>query len=354
MGTLRTIMFERLLLAAVLAVALLLALAGNAAAQNKYTNPVNPASPDPRVFYDKKSKTYYVSLTGEQSDGIMRILSSTDLVHWSLAGHMFSQSNPPSWSFPLGYRSPSIKYINGKYVAVYTASCSGQWVNRSRHANPNCIGIAHATSPTGPWIDSGKPLIQRNWWMNFGATIYKSPTDHKVYVVWKAFDTRGGHGVGYNYGLQLNDEMTATVGTKWAKVISKTEKWEGLDNHFALEGAFMYFRKPYFYLFYSVGDWESPTCNYAIGVARSKGPLGPFVKPKGPLVHKSSHWCNPGAPSVARFPSDPKRTVLVMDAQIKNVKASRDLVVDELHWHPNGWPYVANGVVSAGPVPYPH
>src|SRR5690606_34610375 len=93
-----------------------------------------------RENQDQGGPTYY-----------MPIGRSPDLVHWEYVGTVFNEENHPTWKpFPqTGYWAPDVRYIDGTYYLYYSLAGGGD----------AAIGLATAPTPTGPWTDSGGPVV---------------------------------------------------------------------------------------------------------------------------------------------------------------------------------------------------
>ena len=69
-------------------------------------------------------------------------------------------------------------------------------------------------------------------------------------------------------------------------------------------------RGGWYFLFYSANGYDSVntdgTCNYAVGVARSRSPKGPFVKYPLPVMHSVAPdaFTGPGHCSVITYPNN--------------------------------------------------
>lgn len=116
-------------------------------------NPIIPGYyVDPEIMYSEKTKRYYIYPT---CDGIpnwgstaFKAFSSDDLVNWKEEGIVLDLKNV-SWAERNAW-APCIiekKQADGKCKYYYYFTAEKQ------------IGVAVADSPTGPFIDSGKPLI---------------------------------------------------------------------------------------------------------------------------------------------------------------------------------------------------
>lgn len=62
------------------------------------------------------------------------------------------------------------------------------------------------------------------------------------------------------------------------------------------EGPWIIKRGDFYYLFYSGFSYADET--YAVGVARSNNPLGPYVKKGDPILRTYSRYIGPGHCSV--------------------------------------------------------
>ena len=80
-----------------------------------------------------------------------RILRSTDLRGWALAGSVFRK--PPRWAKDSFWAPELSELPNGRYVVVYSA-----YPRRRPGRTWFCLGAATAPTPLGPWRDLGRPL----------------------------------------------------------------------------------------------------------------------------------------------------------------------------------------------------
>ena len=79
------------------------------------------------------------------------MFSSLDLIHWTYKGDAFPTK--PSWVSGFMW-APEIVYRNGQYRLYYGAS------DTSLPGGGSAIGVATSSSPTGPWADSGTPVVE--------------------------------------------------------------------------------------------------------------------------------------------------------------------------------------------------
>jgi arabinan endo-1,5-alpha-L-arabinosidase len=153
-----------------------------------------------------------------------------------------------------------------------------------------CIGVATSDSILGPYIDSGKPIIKQTTVGSIDATVFKAPDGN--YLIWK--DDGNGNVPKiptWIWAVKLTTDGLGTTG-EWTKLIKNDLPWEG-D---LVEGPWIFGFQGYYYLFYSANGYCGP--GYAIGVARSKSPLGPYVKKGDPIRKTDPYFIGPGHCSV--------------------------------------------------------
>jgi hypothetical protein len=209
-------------------------------------SPVLPgynADPNIVAFGD----TYYIYPTTDGFPGwgstSFSAWSSKDLVHWTNRGVVLDLGPGVSWADKNAW-APTIAERNGKYYFYFCAEAK--------------IGVAVGDSPTGPFKDTGKPLIASN--PDGGQAIDPAVfIDHsgQPYLYW---------GNGNAYVVPLGDDM---ISYDPAKITHLT----GLADF--REGLFMVERRGTYYLSWSIDDTGSQ--NYRVGYATSSSPTGPFT-----------------------------------------------------------------------------
>lgn len=264
------------------------AVAGGAPQARVYTNPVfTPTFADPSVFKDPNSARYYAYGTTDQwgsdpsTTHILPILSSPDLVHWTFVHDTFSPAGSapsaaehplPAWAGSFLLWAPEVHYIGGRYVMYYTASNTA--------AGGSAIGVATAPSPTGPWTDSGGPLVtprpdgQGGYYWTFDPNEIQAP-DGQRYLYFGSF-----------YGGTFVVKLSADglhLDTSMAPV------QVGVSGRF--EGTFVVYRDGFYYMFASSGNCcAGPNTGYTTFVGRSASPLGPFVDQLGIPMTQGGVW----------------------------------------------------------------
>ncbi|HET7896426.1 MAG TPA: family 43 glycosylhydrolase, partial [Flavisolibacter sp.] len=227
---------------------------------------------DPSVV--KIGDRWWASATTSNWAQAFPLLSSEDLVHWQLQGHVFNQL--PSWA-DYYFWAPELSYDNGKVYVYYAAHKKGGNL---------CVGIASADKPEGPYTDHGPLICQEAGSIDAFAMRNENG---KLYLVWKEDANSVGKPTPI-WAQPLNEERTALTGER-TELFRNTEPWEAN----LVEGVSMTKHGDYFYAFYAAAGCCGAACSYGTGVARSKSLLGPWEKySKNPLLTGSQKWTCPG------------------------------------------------------------
>jgi GH43 family beta-xylosidase len=294
-----------------------------------YTNPVIPGGcADPGVL--EVEGTYYVACTGGGASTAFALSTSTDLVTYTRAGHIFTSNTKPSWAKG-DYWAPELHRVGDHYVAYYTA----------RHQDGRLsIGAATANDPLGPYTDLGAPLVQEPGIGAIDATYFEDDAGER-YLLWKIDGNAQGKPTPI-YGQKLATDGLSLTG-KRTELITNDLLWEGG----VVEGPWVIREGDYHYLFYSGNSYANET--YAVGVARSKSVLGPYVKHGAPILVSNERWIGPGHCSVVRGPRGDWQ--MVYHAWPEPRTSGRVTLVDPLRWS-EGWPIMPQ-TPSLRSVPVP-
>lgn len=285
--------------------------------------PVNCADPGALAHGGK----YYVACTGgTKKGGHLPIYESDDMKKWKHAGFVFPKGEGKHPWGKDAWWAPELAFIGGKFVAYYTAhDASGK----------HRIGVATSDSPTGPYTDVGQPIVDRP----FGTI------DPHVFVdggqPWLYYK-RASNGVHTTiFAQRLSADGLKKEGTA-KPTLDFALPWEGE----LVEAPWVVKHGDWYYMFYSA-NWY---CNadYAVGVARSKSPSGPFTKKGAPILKANANWRGPGHNSVLRDAENVDWIVYhAYDGSQKEPKCAhleqnppRVLKRAMLDWK-NGWPVVA-------------
>lgn len=293
-----------------------------------YGNAVLPnGCADPGVT--KVGDHYVMTCTSGGAANAFPIYSSPDLVHWTLATHVFSQAEKPAWATG-DFWAPEIHQVGAHWVVYFSARNTDGKLS---------IGAASATDPLGPYTALAQPLVHDANMGLIDASEF-TDTDGTPYLLWK----EDGNAVGKPtpiHAQPLAADGLSLTGTR-STLITNDQSWEGA----VTEGPFMIEHAGSYYLFYSGNSYANAT--YAVGVAKASSPTGPFTKAAGPIVTSTSAWVGPGHNSVVVGPGGDLYLVYhAWDA----AHTTRYPLVDQITWV-NGWPAVP-GAPSTGSRPMP-
>ena len=232
-----------------------------------YKQPILPGfHADPEVLYSTKTKKYYVYSTTDGTPGWgghdFSVFSSENLIDWKDEGKMLDvKGDQVRWATGNAW-APAIIEKNGKYYFYFSA--------HNPQSNRKEIGVAVSDSPTGPFVDSGAPIItdadrpqEARGGQAIDVDVFKDPKSGKCYIYW---------GNGFMAGAELNNDM---VSVKKETITHLTPKGGNLQTWAFREGAYVFYRKGLYYFLWSVDDTGSP--NYHVCYGTSKSPLGPIT-----------------------------------------------------------------------------
>ncbi len=317
----------RACLATALALLILLAAAGSAAALDNpphYANPVYAGDfPDPSVV--RIGPEYWAAGTASQGNPFPPILRSPDLVHWTAAGSIFQHA--PSWTDGHNFWAPEIDRQGDDYLAYYSAR---------RKSGQMCVAVASSPNPIGPYDDQGPLVCQPD------GSIDPSVARNNAgwpFLVWK--EDRNTEGVTTVLWIQpLSQDGLSMTGVR-RKILTATGRgWEGG----VIEGPQIVRRRGYNYLFYSGNLCCGPNCEYAMGVARAKGLYGPWTRFKrNPILDSNDSWLCPGHGSVAQSLNGRWWMLYASYNAVGTISPQRSLLLDPITWTRDAWPIVDGG-----------
>ena len=107
---------------------------------------------DPAVL--KTDDGYWLVATSNDAPDAFPLLHSSHLLHWEPRGFVFPQGQEPGWASKgrniADFWAPEMAKAGDEYWLCFTARDATKAL---------AIGLARSTSPAGPWIDNGAPLI---------------------------------------------------------------------------------------------------------------------------------------------------------------------------------------------------
>ena len=314
---------------------------GNLLAQNKYTNPVfDQNTPDPSVV-QAPDGAFYAYGTG----GTCR--KSYDLVNWEDMGIALKR---PTWNdsvrtdkegkvHPMRFSlwALDVSRVGKKYLVHYA---SAYWGNETRTG----LGVAEGTSPT-EFTDCGKMFRSTEIGVQNSIDPCYVKDKGKKYLIWGSF-RRLYMGRLTKDGKRIKNpsHLTQVAGT-------------------AFEGAMVYKRKEYYYLFASVGTCcEGAKSTYHTVVGRSKKLAGPYVDRQGgrmldnhyeTVIKGNDRWKGPGHNSEIITDKEGDTWLLYHAYDALDPEKGRVMLLDKLLWDEEGWPYVEGGTPSTTPQDAP-
>ncbi len=314
---------------------------GNLLAQNKYTNPVfDQNTPDPSVV-QAPDGAFYAYGTG----GTCR--KSYDLVNWEDMGIALQR---PTWNdsvrtdkegkvHPMRFSlwALDVSRVGKKYLVHYA---SAYWGNETRTG----LGVAEGTSPT-EFTDCGKMFRSTEIGVQNSIDPCYVKDKGKKYLIWGSF-RRLYMGRLTKDGKRIKNpsHLTQVAGT-------------------AFEGAMVYKRKGYYYLFASVGTCcEGAKSTYHTVVGRSKKLAGPYVDRQGgrmldnhyeTVIKGNDRWKGPGHNSEIITDKEGDTWLLYHAYDALDPEKGRVMLLDKLLWDEEGWPYVEGGTPSTTPQDAP-
>jgi arabinan endo-1,5-alpha-L-arabinosidase len=244
-----------------------------AAAAATYRNPVSRAFADtfadPAVIRAGDGWWYAYGTTdplreAERTPHLIPVARSRDLVTWTYVGDVFDAANRPAWAAgDAAFWAPDIRFLGGRFVLYYVVTQT----TVTPEPNDNAIGVATAPTPTGPWTDSGGPVVGPRRGNSGGPGDFKWTFDPAQLT-----DRDGTRYLYYGsyYGGIFVTRLTADGLRPVGEPVMVT-----IDNRY--EGAYVVRRGRWYYLFASEANCcAGPTTGYSVFAGRSSSPLGPF------------------------------------------------------------------------------
>ena len=239
-------------------------------------NPILPEfHADPEIVYSHQTNRFYIYSTTDGAPGwggyYFTAFSSRDLVWWHHEGIILDlATDQVPWATGNAWAPAIIEKEQPDGTYKYYFYYSGHNPANNRKA----IGVAVADSPTGPFRDLGKPLVDArpkgvNGGQQIDVDVFHDPESGKDYLYW---------GNGYMAVAELGHDMMS-IDTTTIKVI--TPEGGTLSDYQYREAPYVFYRKGLYYFLWSVDDTGSP--NYHVAYGTAKKPTGP-IKVATPCV----------------------------------------------------------------------
>lgn len=228
---------------------------------------------DPEILYSEQTGRYYIYST---TDGVpgwggahFTVFESSDTRNWTEAGTVLDlKAGDAVWADGNAW-APCIieKKIKGRYRYFFYYS------GNSKDGKGKQIGVATGDTPTGPFKDSGKPMITDSpvgHGQQIDVDVFTDPVSGKSYLYW---------GNGYMAGAELNKDM---ISIKKNTLTVMTPQGGTLQDYAYREAPYVFYRNGIYYFMWSVDDTGSP--NYHVAYGTSRSPLGPIEVAEQPVV----------------------------------------------------------------------
>lgn len=217
---------------------------------------------DPDILYSEKTKRYYIYPTSDGFTGwsgyYFKTFSSDNLKDWKDEGVILDLKKNVSWADRNAW-APCIieKKVKGNYKYYYYFSAAQK------------IGVAVADNPTGPFVDSGKALIDFKPegvkdGQEIDPEVFTDPKTGKSYLYW---------GNGYMAVAELNEDMVS-IKKNTIKVMTPDKTFR--------EAITVFYRNGIYYFLWSEDDTRSE--NYRVRYATSTSPTGVLTIPENNLI----------------------------------------------------------------------
>ena len=295
---------------------------------NEYFNPVLSISlPDPTIIKSNDG-SFYLYATEDTRN--VPIYKSSNLIDWKFQGTAFTDNTRPNFEPGGGIWAPDINYINGKYILHYSMSVwGGEWT---------CgIGAAVSDKPEGPFTDKGKLFRSNEIDVQNSIDPFYIEEDGKKHLFWGSF-----RGI---YAIELADDGLSVKPGAQKQQIAGT----------AFEGTYIHKKGDFYYLFASIGSCcEGVNSTYKLVVGRSKSLMGPYVDKTGKnmmdngyniVINANSRFVGNGhCPEIVQD-KDGADWIFYHGVDVNNPKG-RVLLLDQIKWDNENWPYVEGGSPS--------
>jgi arabinan endo-1,5-alpha-L-arabinosidase len=314
--------------------------------ESNYKNPIVDFNfPDPTVI-KAADGYYYAYATNTRRNGKavnIQVLKSENLVEWHQHGDAMPEQ--PNWASS-DFWAPHVTYNKGNgssYYMYYSGESNDESIGK-------CLGVAVSDSPLGPFVDKGEPLLCGDTFINIDPMVFQDENSGKNYLYWGS-----GH-ESIKVRELSSDLLNFRKGSVIKEIIhpvdnSKIENYERL-----IEGAWLTKRDNFFYLFYSGDNCCGENAHYAVMVARSESPEGPFEKYKNRkgtpvILSQNKDWLAPDHNSVI---TDEDQTDWIMYHAIdpQDIEKGRIFLMDKINYQ-NGWPVIEKGAPSKKLLPAP-
>jgi len=236
--------------------------------------------PDPFILPHQGEFLAYAT-NADEGRANVQMARSTNLVDWAFDrdGERLHDAMPdlPPWAREGWTWAPEVIRNGDHYLLYFTA--------RERRSDKQCIGVASATDPRGPFTSQAtEPLVcQRDAGGSIDPHVFRD-ADNQLYLYYK----NDGNAIGrptHIYGQRLASDGLS-LSSEPVSLLTNDKRWEA----HVIESPTMVRNGAHYVLFFSANHfgWEehqrlSP---YAMGYATCDGPMGPCTDaPNNPILY---------------------------------------------------------------------
>ncbi|MBA3586739.1 MAG: family 43 glycosylhydrolase [Chloroflexi bacterium] len=247
-----------------------------------------------------------------------------------IAAYVVAYGAQPAYENPVlanDAPDPAVFRTDDGHDALGGRDLSALLLGRTTRQREMAIGVATADSPTGPFTDSGGPIITGHGFSAIDPFVLEYGGTN--YVYW------GSAGEPIS-AQELTADGTGLRGSPIEVLPRSSGEYESL-----IEGVWVTEHDDRFYLMYSGDACCGPEAHYAVMVARSDSPLGPYSRnPDSPILEANEEFNAPGHHATIAGPDG--SDWILYHALVRPETSFRSLFLDRIDWV-DGWPVINGG-----------
>ncbi|WP_375417274.1 family 43 glycosylhydrolase [uncultured Hymenobacter sp.] len=321
-----------------------------------YQNPIlDEDFPDPSILRAPDGY-FYAYATQTKRQGVVlnfQVARSANLIAWEHLGEALPAK--PAWA-RAGQRfwAPHVVLREDTYFMYYSAQPDAPGAGLS-------LAAATSSSPAGPFVDVGRPLLPGTGFFNIDPMQFDDPATGRRWLFY-------GSGFGPIRVRELApDRVSFRPESQETELVQPLPPADPSAYGHLIEASWVRHRPEvdggWYYLFYSGDNCCGPDARYGLLVARARHALGPYQTLAqarggcGLILEENERWLAPG--HHALFTDDAGQDWLfyhAIDRRQPTFDAINDeqgysrrvMLLDKMEYGADGWPRVAGGTPSVG------